>query len=246
MKAGKHLWDPQFKPTLPHHIHWPRPSVPHLVEHLQGQWPHHIPGQPIPIHRHSSREEIIPNIQSLPSIPSNSSVCKMRILGTWCTERIQAVKIMQCQWRPWEECCQIDVISCHRAGERSQNVILVDLWQVVLVLYVYDATEGSLSLLSYADWGESSSQPSCYQWVVLIPDPTFTIRIDKMICSPDLNFPMVCFGVQGKCCLGNREERETAHLHHHRSQSPTHATSWSRSLTNRAGSHDHCSKTPLG
>lgn len=61
---------------------------------------------------------------------------------------------------------------------------------------------------------------------------------------------MVCCCIQEKCCLENREERGTAHLHHH--GSPTHATIWSRSLPNQAGCYDHSSDhtwlgwTPLG
>ena len=47
-----------------------------FLEHVQGQWLHHLPVQPIPAPGHSFGEEIVPNIQperslaQLKAIPS--------------------------------------------------------------------------------------------------------------------------------------------------------------------------------
>ena len=35
-----------------------------FLEHLQGQWVHHIPGQPIPVPDHSFREKKFHSIQT--------------------------------------------------------------------------------------------------------------------------------------------------------------------------------------
>jgi len=37
-----------------------------VLEHLQGQWLHHLPGQPLPLQHHSFWEETVPNIQPEP------------------------------------------------------------------------------------------------------------------------------------------------------------------------------------
>ena len=48
-----------------------------FLEHLQGWWLHHLPGQPIPVPDLSLREELFPNIQpesplvQLEAIPSS-------------------------------------------------------------------------------------------------------------------------------------------------------------------------------
>jgi len=39
-----------------------------LLEHLQGQWFNHLPGQPIPMPHHSFWEEIFPNFQLEPPL----------------------------------------------------------------------------------------------------------------------------------------------------------------------------------
>ena len=39
-----------------------------FLEHLQGWWLHHLPGQPIPVPYHSFREAVFPNIQLEPPL----------------------------------------------------------------------------------------------------------------------------------------------------------------------------------
>ena len=39
-----------------------------LFEHLQGQWLHHLSGQPTPVPDHPFREVVFPNIQPEPSL----------------------------------------------------------------------------------------------------------------------------------------------------------------------------------
>ena len=41
-------------------------SLTQFFEHLQGQWLHHLPGQPVPMHYLSFWEEIFPNTQPEP------------------------------------------------------------------------------------------------------------------------------------------------------------------------------------
>jgi len=48
-----------------------------FLEHLHGQWLHHLPGQPIPVPDHPFREVVFPNVQpesplvQLEAIPSS-------------------------------------------------------------------------------------------------------------------------------------------------------------------------------
>jgi len=55
-----------------------------LFEHLQGEWLHHLPGQPIPVSDHPFTEVVFPNIQPEPSlvqleaIPSSPITSHMR------------------------------------------------------------------------------------------------------------------------------------------------------------------------
>ena len=44
--------------------HVPQCHISTFLEHLQGWWLHHLPGQPVPLHHHSFWEEIFPNSQS--------------------------------------------------------------------------------------------------------------------------------------------------------------------------------------
>ena len=39
-----------------------------LFEHHQGQWLHHLSGQPIPVPDHPFREAVFPNVQPEPSL----------------------------------------------------------------------------------------------------------------------------------------------------------------------------------
>ena len=39
-----------------------------FLEHLQGWWLHHLPGQPVPMPDYSLSKEIFPNIQSKPPL----------------------------------------------------------------------------------------------------------------------------------------------------------------------------------
>ena len=48
--------------------HVPQHNIQTLVEHLQGQWLHHLSGQPIPVPDHPFREAVFPNIQPEPSL----------------------------------------------------------------------------------------------------------------------------------------------------------------------------------
>ena len=66
-KVGKDLQDQPDQPST-YHQYFPTklcPSVQHLtfLKHFPGGWPHHLPGQPIPVPGHSFREETVPNIQ---------------------------------------------------------------------------------------------------------------------------------------------------------------------------------------
>ena len=55
-----------------------------FLEHLQGQWLHHLPGQPISVPDHPFREAVFPNVQPQPSlaqlevIPSSPITSHMR------------------------------------------------------------------------------------------------------------------------------------------------------------------------
>ena len=46
--------------------HVPQHHISKVLEHPQGWWPHHLPGKPMPMHHHSFREEIFPNVQPEP------------------------------------------------------------------------------------------------------------------------------------------------------------------------------------
>ena len=52
----------QHIPTVPTD-HVPQCHIHMALEHLQGQWLHHLPGQPVPLQHHSFWEEMFPNIQ---------------------------------------------------------------------------------------------------------------------------------------------------------------------------------------
>jgi len=48
--------------------HIPQCHISMVLEHLQGWWHHHRPGQPVPLHHHSYWEETFLNIQPEPSL----------------------------------------------------------------------------------------------------------------------------------------------------------------------------------
>jgi len=52
-----------------------------FLKHLQGQWLHHLPGQPIPVHHHSFREEILPNIPPEPPLLHLEAITSSCITG---------------------------------------------------------------------------------------------------------------------------------------------------------------------
>ena len=56
-----------------------------FLEHLQGQWLHHLPGQPIPMPDHSFREEIFPNIQPEPPLAQLQAI-PFRSISTYAGE----------------------------------------------------------------------------------------------------------------------------------------------------------------
>ena len=56
---------PTVPPTPPRLLnHIPKCHIYTFIEHLQGRWLSHLPGQPIPMSDHSFSKEIFPNIQS--------------------------------------------------------------------------------------------------------------------------------------------------------------------------------------
>ena len=74
---------PSPTPAQPHHSQCPHHSVshPHSSEQIQGWWPHHLPGQSVPIHHCSLWGDIVLNVQperplvqleAIPSCPNPS------------------------------------------------------------------------------------------------------------------------------------------------------------------------------
>lgn len=55
---------PCLKPTHPHRVHQCHIST--VLQCLQGWWPQHFHGQPVPVHYHSFGREIFPNGRSVP------------------------------------------------------------------------------------------------------------------------------------------------------------------------------------
>ena len=55
-------------PTVPTN-HGPQCHICPFPVHLQGQWLHHLPGQPVPMPHHSYWEEIFPNTGNLTTPP---------------------------------------------------------------------------------------------------------------------------------------------------------------------------------
>jgi len=72
-------------PTMPTN-HVPQFHFCPFLEHLQGWWLHHLPGQPVPMPHHSCREEMFPNIQPeiLLSILSSSKWHHQNDILTYC------------------------------------------------------------------------------------------------------------------------------------------------------------------
>jgi len=61
-KTTRIIWSSHWSTTTMPTKHVPQCHICPLVEHLQGWWLHHLTGQPVPVHYHSSSEEIFPNI----------------------------------------------------------------------------------------------------------------------------------------------------------------------------------------
>jgi len=79
-----------------------------LLEHLQGQSLHHLPGQPIPVPNHSLREKQLPNTQSEPPLAQLEAIlsnpkrnlvtdCYNSLLGR--NEPLQEVFIFLCRFQ---------------------------------------------------------------------------------------------------------------------------------------------------
>jgi len=66
--------------------HVPKYHIHPFLKDLQGWWPHHLPGEPVPMHHHSFWEEFFPNIQPI-SIhycsKEKQKVSKRKILGAF-------------------------------------------------------------------------------------------------------------------------------------------------------------------
>jgi len=68
--------------------HVPQCLISTVPAHLEGWWLHHLPGQPVPMHHHSSWEEMFPNIQPEPptvlfeAITSHSTTWEQRLNST--------------------------------------------------------------------------------------------------------------------------------------------------------------------
>jgi len=68
-----HQIQPQPIPTMPTD-RIPQCQISKFPEHLQGWWPHHLPGQPVPLHHHSSWEEMFPNTRPEPPLPQVDAI----------------------------------------------------------------------------------------------------------------------------------------------------------------------------
>ena len=53
------------------------------LEHIQGRWLHHLPGQPVPLPHRSYWEEILPNIQPEPHLMQLNTITSCPITVTW-------------------------------------------------------------------------------------------------------------------------------------------------------------------
>jgi len=71
-KVGKDLQDHPVQPSTHHQQfslnHVPQQNAYTFLEHLQGCWFHHLPGQPIPAPNHSLGKVVLPNIQPEPPL----------------------------------------------------------------------------------------------------------------------------------------------------------------------------------
>jgi len=76
-----------------------------VFEHLQGQWLHHLPGQPIPIHHHSFSEEIFLHIQSELPVVQLEAIHSHPITAT--QEKRPAPASLQSPFRESCETCRI-------------------------------------------------------------------------------------------------------------------------------------------
>jgi len=80
IKAIKDQWD--------HLVQlWTRPIMPmcHIsmfLEHLQGRWLHHLPGQPAPMPHHYFQEEIFPVIQPEPPLAQIKAITSHPVIVT--------------------------------------------------------------------------------------------------------------------------------------------------------------------
>jgi len=63
--------------------HGPQCHIHMALEHLQGQWLHHLYGQPVPLSCCSSWEEIIPNIQPEPPLAQLEPIPFHLVAVTW-------------------------------------------------------------------------------------------------------------------------------------------------------------------
>ena len=76
-----------------------------FLEHLQGQWPHHLLGQSVPVPHHSFKEEMFHNIQPEPppaqlkavtSTPVTSSMgeeADLHLITTFCQGAVESNKV---------------------------------------------------------------------------------------------------------------------------------------------------------
>ena len=73
---------PTYQQYFPLH-RVPQYNIWMFLEHLQGWWLHHLPGQPIPVMDHSFGEEILPNIQPEPFLVQLEAVPSCPAAVTW-------------------------------------------------------------------------------------------------------------------------------------------------------------------
>ena len=105
IKVGKDLWD-HLVQSLPCPLnHVPQCHIHTFLEHLQGQWLHHLPGQPIPIHHHSFSEEIFLHIQSELPVVQLEAIHSHPITAT--QEKRPAPASLQSPFRESCETCRI-------------------------------------------------------------------------------------------------------------------------------------------
>lgn len=87
-KVGKNFEDHPVQPSTYHQYfplnHIPQYNIYMVLQYLQGQWFHHLSGQPVPLPDHTLWEELFPKTQpesllvQLEAIPTNPIVSYMR------------------------------------------------------------------------------------------------------------------------------------------------------------------------